>query len=71
MKIFITGEQKTAFEHLHSTSRDKHIDDRINAVLLISEDCSAVMIEQALRLLKTTLLWTVRTITAPNKGRLC
>ncbi|POE03943.1 hypothetical protein BVY05_00860 [Pectobacterium odoriferum] len=37
MKIFITDEQKAELEHLHDTTRDGRVRDRIKAVLLASE----------------------------------
>lgn len=55
MKIFITSEQKIELERLHDSSRDKHVCDRIKAVLLASEGWSSVMIAQALRLYQTTV----------------
>lgn len=55
MKIFITDEQKAELEHLHDTSRDKRVCDRIKAVLLASEGWTSAMIAQALRLHETTV----------------
>uniref|UniRef100_T1I3R0 HTH_33 domain-containing protein n=1 Tax=Rhodnius prolixus TaxID=13249 RepID=T1I3R0_RHOPR len=55
MKIFITDKQKAELEHLHDTSRDKRVCDRIKAVLLASEGWSSAMIAQALRLHETTV----------------
>lgn len=55
MKIFITAEQKIELEHLHDSSRDKHVCDRIKAILLASEGWSSALIAQALRLHQTTI----------------
>ncbi|MEL7631856.1 IS630 family transposase, partial [Pectobacterium aroidearum] len=55
MKIFITDEQKAELEHLHDTTRDGRVRDRIKAVLLASEGWTSVMIAQALRLHETTV----------------
>ncbi|WP_291969102.1 helix-turn-helix domain-containing protein, partial [Candidatus Symbiopectobacterium sp.] len=55
MKIFITDKQKVELEHLHDTSRDKRVCDRIKAVLPASEGWSSAMIAQALRLHETTV----------------
>ncbi|GKW42578.1 hypothetical protein PEC301879_24360 [Pectobacterium carotovorum subsp. carotovorum] len=53
MKIFIIDEQKTEFEYLHDTRRDKPVCDRIKAVLLASEDWSSIA--QAFCLHETTV----------------
>ncbi len=50
MKIFITDEQKAELEHLHGTTRDGRVRDRIKA----SEGWTSAMIAQALRLHDTT-----------------
>ncbi|POE02266.1 IS630 family transposase [Pectobacterium odoriferum] len=55
MKIFITEEQKTELEHLHDTTRDGRVRDRIKAVLLASEGWTSAMIAQALHLHETTV----------------
>lgn len=55
MKICITDEQKTELEHLHDTTRDGRVRDRIKTVLLASEGWSSAIIAQALRLHETTV----------------
>lgn len=55
MKIFITDTQKAELEHLHDTSRDKRVCDRIKAILLASEGWSSAMIARALHLHQTTV----------------
>ena len=50
MKINLTEEDKAALEKRHKQERDKHICDRIKAVLLRSEGWSVSRIAQALRL---------------------
>ena len=54
-KINLTNEQKKQLEGLHRSERDKRICDRIKAVLLASEDWSASMIAQALRIHETSV----------------
>lgn len=55
MKIFITDKQKAELEHLHDTTRDVRIRDRIKAALLAPEGWSSAMIAQALRLHQSTI----------------
>lgn len=55
MKILVTDAQKAELEHLHDTTRDGRVRDRIKAVLMASEGWTSVMITQALRLHETTV----------------
>lgn len=47
VKIFITDEQKAELEHLHDTTLNGHVRERIKAVLLASEGCTSAMIAHA------------------------
>ncbi len=55
MKIKLTEAEKLELECRHRGERDKHICDRIKAVLLRSESWSLDRIAQALRLHKDTV----------------
>ncbi len=50
MKIFITEQQKTELEHLHDSSRDKPLCDRIKAILPASEGWNSAMTAQATKI---------------------
>ena len=56
MKVTLSPQKKQELEHMHDSTRDSRVCERIKAVLLASEGWSSAMISQALRIHETTVV---------------